>query len=393
MRLSKADARRALVRHLFPRCEHLDGAFERLRSVQFDPISPAGGNHDLVLQERVPGYRIGDWEKYAYEDRRIYDGWDKQASLVPFEGWPPRRIFHSRHPQRFDAIFEKHANAVQAIVAELREKGPLMPSECETQEHKPEWKNSWHGPNLSKQVLRALWHNGQVMTSGRRRGQHVYDLTERVVPPEIYHHAPMTEEEQLHQLFLDRHRAIGILRPTASYEVWSYYYAPERAKVLEGLKASGEIVPVEVEGIKGHATPDFLARLDEPAPEARVTFVAPLDQLMWDRKLVNHVFEFDYIWEIYVPELKRKWGYYVLPVLFEDRLVARTEFWARAGVLEMKSWTDENTHDPGITFLEALAYALQDFMAYCSAKRIKFGEAVPRRIRDFEKSLNCKVAE
>jgi uncharacterized protein YcaQ len=386
VKLSKSDARRALVRHHFARCESQREAFGRLRSIQFDPIAPVGCNHDLVLQARVPGYKIGDWEKLAYEERFIYDGWDKQASLVPFEGWRARRIFHKRHSERFEKVIADHPDAVEAILNELREQGPLMPGESGVKERKEEWKSSWHGPNLSKQILRSLWHTGQVMTSGRRRGQHVYDLTERIVPPQYYSLPPLTDGASAVEVFHDRHRAIGFLRPTASYEVWSYYYAPERAAFIEELLGSRRIVPVDIEGMKAHATTEFLANLDLPSPEPRVVFVAPLDQLMWDRKLVQHLFDFDYVWEIYVPEPKRRWGYYVLPVLHGDKLVARAEFVCRKGLLELKQWHFE-PGDLMPSFFTELEHSMRDFMSYCSATKVGAEPHIDRKIRNLLESV------
>src|SRR5436190_17801839 len=98
--------------------------------------------------------------------------------------------------------------------------------------------------------------------------------------------------------------------------------------------------------MQAHATPALFALLDQPSLKPRVVFVAPLDQFMWDRKMIAHLFNFDYTWEIYTPEAKRKWGYYVLPVLFGDALVARAEFWARDGILELREWHFEDG-DPG----------------------------------------------
>ncbi len=371
VRLSKADARRALVRHHFTPCPTQMDVFERLRSVQFDPIAPVGCNHDLVLQARVPGYRIGEWMKTAYEDRLIYDGWDKQAALVPFDGWPLRRLIHTVHRRNFEKkIFEDYTEAVDLILAELADRGPLMPKEFVFQERREDWKVSWHGPNVTKQVLRALWHSGMVMTTGRRGGQHVYDLTERVVPSHLLNQPRVSDDEARRELVLDRHHAMGIVRPVAPSEVWSnevlYYY---RKAALSELVDAGQIVPIEVEGAKAHATPEFLSLLDAPSLEPRVTFVAPLDPFLWDRKMVAHVFGFDYIWEIYTPETKRKWGYYVLPLLFGDQLVARAEFWCRDGVLELREWHTEGTN-LGPAFWAELERSLAHFLHYCSATHV-----------------------
>lgn len=367
-----------MVRHHFAPCATQLDAFDRLRSIQFDPIAPVGCNHDLVLQARVPGYKVGDWQKIAYEDRLVYDGWDKQASLVPFEGWPVRRYFYQR-ALRSQKIIEDHPEAVNAIISEIEKRGPLMPKECGFQGRKEEWQGSWYGPSVAKQVLRALWHTGVVMTAGRRKGQHLYDLTERVVPPHLYAAPMLSEEEFLQGIALERHRAVGLLRPGAGYETWSYMYAPQRAGAIKALLELGEIVPVEVEGMKAHATPSFLSLLDQPSLKPRVVFVAPLDQLVWDRGLIAHVFDFDYVWEIYVPEAKRRWGYYVLPVLFGDELVARVEFFCRAGVLELRQWHAE-TGDLGPAFWEAFEEAVRDFMRYCSANKTETWQGIPRKV-------------
>lgn len=387
--LSKADVRRALVRHQFALCEDQRAAFNRLRSIQFDPIAPAGCNHDLVLQARVPGYKVGDWEKLAYEERFIYDGWDKQASLVPFSGWPLRRIFHGVFREQFQRIFNEHPEAVEAILKEIESRGPLMPKECEFQDRREDWKGSWYGPSVAKQTLRALWGTGQVMTSGRRKGQHVYDLTERVVPPEYLNQPKLGDDEAKLELMLERHQAMGLIRPTAAYEVWSYGLMGYIKKALiESHVKAENLVPVDVEGVKATATPEYLQLLDQPSIEPRVVFVAPLDQLLWDRKMTAHVFSFDYIWEIYTPEAKRKWGYYVLPILFGDDLVARIEFYCRSGILEIRQWHEEG--ELSTAFYESFEKALLDFMGYCGAKKTTCERHIDKRIKEIAKGLKLK---
>lgn len=384
--LSKSDARRAMVRHHFGPCESMVEAFERLRSVQFDPIAPVGCNHDLVLQARVPGYKVGDWQTITYEDRRLYDGWDKQASLVPVEGWPLRRFYFKKFRINFQRIFDQHPEAVEKILSEIRDRGPIRPSESDIKDRKGEWEGSWHGPNLAKQTLRALWHTGQVMTVGRHHGNHIYDLTERVLPEHLLAEPLLSDAESERGLVLERHRAVGFVRPSASYEMWSYMYAPERNAAISTLVQEGELTPVSIEGVKAHATPQFLTHLDSPSIEPRVVFVAPLDQLLWDRVLIGQLFNFDYIWEIYTPEAKRKWGYYVLPVLFGDELVARVEFYCRAGVLELKRWLFE-PGDIAPEFFPELERTLRQFMGYCSAKKIKMERGIDPRVKEIAKSI------
>lgn len=384
IQLTKSDVGRALVRHHFAPCKSQEDAFHRLRSIQFDPIAPVGSNHDLVLQSRVKGYKIGDWQKLAYKDRHVYDGWDKMASLVPFEGWPLRRYIYKVGRRSFeDRIFRDHKDAVELVLKELTDRGPMMPKDFEFQQRREEWKGSWFGPSVTKQTLRALWHAGMVMTSGRKGGQHLYDLTERVVPQRFRDEPLLAEKDAIRELVLERHRAMGIVRPTAPAEIWSYQVLMhDKRDALAELVKEGRIVPVEVEGVKAHATPDFLALLGQPSLKPTVRFIAPLDQFMWDRKMIAHVFGFEYIWEIYTPLAKRKWGYYVLPVLFGDRLVARAEFWNRNGVLELREWLFEKGQ-PKPAFWPALEKAMEGFMHYCSSTKIVARDHIDPTVRNF----------
>lgn len=352
----------------------------RLRGVQFDPLRPLGCNHDLVLQARVPDYRIDDWRALAYDRRTVYDGWDKQACLLPFSAWSTRRIFHKWHAPWFERIFDQHPHAVEAVLAELEVRGPLLPKEFAFQERKAEWQGSWFGPSVTKQTLRALWHTGKVMTHSRRGGHHVYDLAERLVPPELWSKPPPTEDEALRQIVLDRHHAIGILSPTASQEVWTLpIKTAGRRAMSERLVAEGEVTPVEIDGLLAQATPELLAGLDEGPLEPRAIFIAPLDQLMWDRKLVQRVFGFDYIWEVYKPAAQRKWGYYVLPVLYGDRFVARFDAAAREGVLHIEAWHWE-PDEPAAELWPALEAAFAGFADYLGVRGIRAAKGVDRRV-------------
>ena len=383
--LSKSDARRLLAHHHFAAHFNrgtLRDVFTRLGSVQYDPLNPVGRNHDLVLQARVPGYCAGDWETLAYQERFIYDAWDKQASLVLMQDWPVRRIYHDWHKSRWDErILNVFPEAVDAVLSELRERGPLTSTAFDYQLHKPEWEGSWYGPKLTKNVLRALWHTGKVMTSGRKNGHHIYDLAEHIVPSEFYGAAPLPEAEMVAWLVRLRHQAVGLLRPNASSEVWSLGITAARRAVIAQLVQTGELVPVDVDGVLFHALPETLAGLEQPTPPERMIFVAPLDQLLWDRKAVQHVFGFDYIWEVYKPLAARKWGYYVLPVFYGDRFVARFDSRLKGNVWELYAWYWEPDVTPDAAMLGALTDAVKRFVAYLGAEKLILPAGLSRQTR------------
>jgi uncharacterized protein YcaQ len=274
-----------------------------------------------------------------------------------------------------------HDRVVELVLKELKHLCPMMHKVFEFHARREEWKGSWYGPSVTKQVLRALWYSGMIMTTDRRKGQHVYDLTERVVPRELFELPQASAEAASRELVLDRHLAMGLVRPTAPPEIWSYMaFAYSKKQHVAALVDRGLLVPVMLEGQRMHAAPSFLNLLDLPALPPEVSFVAPLDQLMWDRKMVAHIFGFDYIWEIYTPEVKRRWGYYVLPVRFGDELVARVEFWARNGVLEIRRWHYDG--EPRSGFLPALEAALRRFMAYSSTSVVACDSSVPEEIQE-----------
>ena len=347
----------------------LHGVFERLGSVQYDPLKPVGCNHDLVLQARVPTYKMGDWQKLAYEERFIYDAWDKQASLVMMRDWPYRRIYHQWHDNWRKELANSHPEVIDIVLSELKKRGPLLGAAFEYQAHIKDWEGSWHGPRLTKNVLRALWHSGQVLTHSRKHGHHVYDLAERIIPKKLFKTKALNEKESLEFLIKSRHQAVGLLRPNADANIWSLYVPPiERKKAIEDLVKRQELIVVDVEGVKFHALPEILQKLEQ-SQAPRMIFVAPLDQIMWDRKAVNHIFDFEYLWEVYVPEPKRKWGYYVLPVFYKDKFVARVDSKLTKSVWQILSWQWEVK--PDAEMLEALEAAVCNFRHYLNAESIR----------------------
>ncbi|MFW2365242.1 MAG: DNA glycosylase AlkZ-like family protein [Desulforhopalus sp.] len=384
LKLSKKDARRLLVLHHFKPAS-LQGAFERLGSVQYDPLNPVGQNHDLVLQARVPGYSVGDWQKLAYQDRFLYDAWDKQASLVMMRDYPVRRIYYDWQTPRWrEAILEQYPEAVKTVLGELNARGPLSSIEFHYQKHHKQWEGSWYGPKLTKNVLRALWHTGKIHTTRRNKGKHVYDLAGNVVPRHLFEAEPIPAAECINWLILQRHKALGLMRPNAGTAVWSLGISTsERRKHLQELLHGGTLVAVNVDGIVYHALPRTLEHLDKNVKpkELQIRFVAPLDQLMWDRPAVAHLFNFDYVWEVYKPKTLRRWGYYVLPVMLGDDFVARIDSSMRNGVWQVHQWYWEDDVECTREVLDAIEQAFSQFRRYLGAESLKLPRGLTRPLR------------
>ena len=343
--VARAVGRRFLVlRHLLapprslpPEPESVRRVMDRVGSLQFDPLEVAGRNHDLVLLARIAGYRREWTDRWLYTDRVLYETYNKMLSIVPTAELPWYRLTWDRnYEEHTGGTFDEHAPLVEELLSRIRDHGPLLPRDVGAREA-IEW--SWRPTNQVRAILEALAEAGIVGISRRERNLRVYDLVERLFPAELLAQRVPEREQRMHRL-LSRYRAGGLLGAGGQSELWygTGRDVKERADLRAELIATGRLVPVGVEGVKGdrfvvgdevdildQAEREIAAGEPPGGSEPGVAFLAALDPLCWDRNLLRSLFDFDYVWEVYVPAKKRRWGYYVLPILFGDRLVGRIE--------------------------------------------------------------------
>jgi uncharacterized protein YcaQ len=375
---------------------------DRLGSFQFDPLGVAGRNHDLILQARISGYRPAWTDELLYEHRVFFEGDNKQLCILPTTELPFYRITWDRSRQHFEQhALSQNAEMAEHILGRIRAEGPLSTLDFE---RGPAIDWYWGPTNQVRAVLEALWLSGVIGLARREGNRRYYDLVERLYPADLLAQRP-TEDEQLRHKLLSVHQANGLLGTGGNAELWygisrrgatgSWVRAPARAELRDALIAEGALVPVQVEGIKGprfvtaRSLPD-LARAeaevadDRPPGEAApgLTLLAPLDPLCWDRDLLRMLYGFDYVWEVYVPEHKRRWGYYVLPMLFGDRLVGRIEpriDRKERTVTILGLWWEADV-DPRSTagLVDALRAALAAYLAFAEADRLRWRDGLGR---------------
>jgi uncharacterized protein YcaQ len=392
LEISGDHARRFLVtRHLLAPPRSLPAkpasvldVVERLGLLQFDPLEvPGARNHDLVLHARVQGYRREWCDQWLYgPDRRLIEIYNKSLNLVPMHELPHYRITWQRTTATYDSgILAEQADVAKAILRRLKTDAPLSTAAFSEHGHAVDW---WWAPTrASRAVMEALFVTGRIGISRRDGNRRYYDLMERLVPPELMKLKESEEDAMTHRL-RSRFRATGMTTPTGGTQSEVMYSAgstAERVRRTARLVEGGELLPVTVEGLKGTR---YIVAAEEPILEATadpasltpgVSFLAPLDPLIWDRKgLLRGLFGFDYLWEVYVPEAKRRWGYYVLPMLFGDRFVGRIEprldrkaktlnvigIWFEAGFKPMET--------PG--FIGAFAAAVEAYRSFVGADTV-----------------------
>ena len=391
--ISRKQAARLLAHYHFTPTD-LPGVFEHLGTVQYDPLNPVGRNPDLVLQARIPGYKVDDWQKAAYSDRLIYDSWDKMACLVPISDWPMRALIREKfRPYHDREILQRDPEGVAIILKALDEQGPLSSLEFEDKTRVGE--GSWYGNTRMKRLLRSMWACGMLVTHHRQNGRHYYDRPERVIPSQHLMIEPLRDEEAYYRwILMKRYQAVGILRPSAETAVWcACGEAPKRKLALEQLVEAGLLTPLRIgdTSIPYYIPTNALSLLDQPTANPRVIFLGPLDSFLWDRKATLQIFQFDYIWEVYKPLEQRKWGYYVLPVFYGDRFIARIDSRLEKGVWTIAQWWWEEGITPDAATLEALRTSAEAFARYLRADDIVVQEGMDRVIGDTLHGITSRV--
>ena len=385
-------ARRFLItRHLLapPRSLPADPAsvlavIDRLGLLQFDPLEvPGARNHDLVLHARIAGYQRAWCEQWLYgDDRRLIELYNKSLNILPIHELPHYRITWWRTADEINnGILTSQADVAKAILRRLKTDAPLSTAAFSEHGHAVDW---WWAPTrASRAVMEALFVTGRIGISRRDGNRRYYDLIERLVPADLLKLKESEEDAMTHRL-RSRFRATGMTSPTGGTQSEVMYSAgstADRVRRTGKLVDAGELLPVDVDGLKGTryilaAEEQILEATADPAALVPgVSFLGPLDPLIWDRKgLLRGLFEFDYLWEVYVPEAKRRWGYYVLPILFGDRFVGRIEprFDRKAKTLNVLGIWFESAFNPmeEPAFLDALREAVEEYRVFVGADRV-----------------------
>jgi uncharacterized protein len=391
VKITAEAARRFLVaRHFLAPARSLEGGldavlevFRRFGSIQFDPLAVAGRSHDLVLHARVADYDPA-WCELLYERREVFEANNKGLSLVPVREFPWFRGVLSRNAPR---VLAENAEVAERVLERIRAQGPLSASDFERERGAT---TDWFGmpTNAVRAVLEAYAVTGVLGLARRDGNRRYYDLLERLLPADLLAR-DLPLKEQLRHKLLSRYRAHGLLGVAGGGDIFGgigaakpdprWPEAPGRNALREELVVRGELVPVEVEGVRGKR---FVLREDvdliesPPDPTPSVAFLPPFDPLVWDRGLLGSLFDFDYVWELFLPPAKRRWGWYVLPIVFRDRFVGRIEpriDRAEARVQVLDVWW-ENGFAPRRAegFVDAMRDALRAYLGFAAASRLEW---------------------
>jgi uncharacterized protein YcaQ len=359
----------------------------RVGCIQFDPLNIVGNNPELVLQSRVKNFKPGMLQELLYKDRKLVDGWDKNMSIYPVQDWPYFQRYRDSAVRRFGGDDRPAMKILPQVRKEIENRGPLSSIDLDF-DRSVDW--SWAPTRIARAALDSMYSWGELVVHHRVHTRKVYDFASRHLPAELLDAADPNQSDAAYYDWYVYRRigAVGMLWNRGS-DAWLGMLgikSPQRQAAFERLQATGKLVEVEVENIDVplFARHEDLQLLDSAmgsrSPRKHAVILAALDNLLWDRRLIRTLFGFDYVWEVYKPVAERRFGYYVLPVLYGDRFVGRFEPGRDkdSGALVIKNWWWESDVSVSKTMSQALARCFKRFLRFLGTDQL----IIDRRLAD-----------
>lgn len=381
-----------------------ESALRQMQALQLDPLVMVARSQDIAMYGRVFNYKPEHLYKMAYEKRKAFDygGWLMMYPMGDFPYW--RLHMRQRKAQGLNYESFKHPpkDLLKFLLNELRDRGPLGNRDFEGTKVKA-W--SYRGRKETSVALFYLWLTGEVMISNRKGFDRIYDLRERVVPAEFDY--SVSEKETIDFMSRKIIAFLGMIRENRLGTELSYYLHKEvprenARKLVHQLIETGIASRIAVEGSKDgflvlnsdqpHLSELEAGRLPKvwkpkgPTTEEEVTFLAPLE-IVSARGRAKKVFDFEYLWEVYKPAHQRRWGYYTLPILYGDDLVARLDpkLDRATGTLQILGFWLEDDAPKDEAFASALANGLKRFADMIAAKKIDLSGIKQAKLRSYLK--------
>ncbi|CDO04584.1 Lhr-like helicases [Oceanobacillus picturae] len=338
---SKEAVRRFLLetQYLLPEEDQENSVIQMIRNlecVQLDPVASVERNQHLVLMARVPDYQP-DMLHQLLAKGELFEYWANAACTIPVQDYPVFKAVRSRLRKLVQPELEKLSPIVRHILDRLKDEGEL-PSRAFRSEERVHggWDTAQPKTKVTSRALNLLLDAGIIRVVRREGSERFFHLTEESLPQWLLNQADKIEVEEAERALLAKYiRAYRVIDTRDSRFGWQKLKAMQRKQAMETMVASGVAIRLTIEGIKTtyYILAEDLDRLKRhertPNPfsieQDDVRFLPPLDNLLWRRDRLVDLFDFTYRWEIYIPKVKRQYGYYAMPILIGDQLVGRMD--------------------------------------------------------------------
>ena len=358
--------------------EGIKTVFERLRSLQYDPQNPCGRSIDISLQARVQGTNPSDYHKWLYEDRKGIETYDKELCVIPVDDLPLRGgRFSPARQKKLNEFIREYRAKLDKLLRNIRRNGPVCSYDIFGDEKVDFF---WEPSRWSKVALDSLWKTGELVIVCRKKGRKFFDVPEKVYGDK-YTWREHSEENHVRKEQLKRRiTSVGLLPRSGTGSGWlGLGPGKEIVPILDRSIQDEEVSEINVTGLDFSYVIvsrdiELLKRMDRLSFKKRVSFLSPLDNLLWDRQLIRDIFDFDYKWEAYTPKKLRKYGHYVLPILYGINFIGRIElkYNHRSERLEVRGLWFEKNHEWNKENCIAFFNYLEEFRRYINAKDVEW---------------------
>ena len=331
-----------------------------------------------MLQSRCGNYSENVLYRLLYEKRELIDGFDKNMSIWCVRDWPyfkrKRDVYIQKYASRTAEFKDVRAQIIKRI-----KKSPSINSRDIGDSSKVHW--SWAPTSIGRAVLESMYHCGELIIHHKEGTRKYYGLADNLLPEKLRNQSdPNATLEEYQEWYVKRRiGAIGLLW-NKSGDAWlgTKLKVSDRSNALARLLEKDEITEIRVGGIDEilYALTEGLPLMNRGEKCSEASIIAPLDNLIWDRKLISALFQFDYKWEVYTPVKDRRYGYYVLPILYGDRIVGRFEpvLDRKKAQLVIKNWWWEDPVDVKTAIKGALIRCFKDFAKFLGIRKISMAE-------------------
>lgn len=319
-----------------PTKDALLNLLQQIRCVQMDPIRAVERTQYLVLWSRLGNFDRNHFHQLIYEDKELFEYWAHAASFVLTEDYPLHEMMMRNYGKSGSAWSKRLAAWVEAndgfrnyVLDEIRSRGPLLTQEFDDKSKVPWASSGWTSGRSVSYMIDYLWSSGALMVARRDGLKRWWDLTERVLPEEA-REGGWSASEVTADAVQKSLKALGVAQIKHISHHFTEGRYPEMSAIFPTLLNAGTVLPVAVKGWQGewfiHADSlPLLERIEAGEWKARTALLSPFDGLIRDRERTELMWDFYYRIEIYVPKAKREFGYYVLPILYGDKLVGRID--------------------------------------------------------------------
>lgn len=387
--ITPANARRFIIskqhldKHTVPSMLEM---IHNLGCLQLDPIRKVERTHLLVLWSRLGNYDVNELEKLRWEDKSLFEYWAHAASIVPTEDYPIHNtnMRHVKESNKIKTWMDEHNlhGLRQEMLDKMRDEGALGTNDFEHDQHTSETFSGWTTGRAVNRLMDRLWTMGDVLPAVRKGNQRKWALTEHVLPD----WTPRHELDQFQASYQAVQRAVKALGVAMDKKHINYHFSRNRywefSAVKKKLLKEGKLIPVQIGDWQGnwylHSDDlPLLEKIEAGDWQGRTALLSPFDNLICDRDRTEHIWDFYFRIEIYVPQKKREFGYYVLPILHHDQLIGRIdmEMNRKTKTLHaLSTYAQEGAPAEAVADIRQSLHNLGDFLG---AEQIEFGKTIP----------------